>query len=115
MLVKALEERESLSSTVLDSFVAVPHLVLPGHKRFLLVFVRARGGVFFSDSAPGVEALFFLFGTRDNRPLHLRVLAALARIVLTRGFREAWHGAKGSEHLRDLILMGERERFRQEF
>ncbi len=109
-LNSALIEREESSSTVLDEFVAVPHVVVPGRERFQLALVRSRSGVRFSAEREKVEAIFFLCGSEDRRTLHLQVLSTLARLVLTDGFREAWRGATGPEQLRDLLLMGERPR-----
>lgn len=107
----ALIEREESSSTVLDDFLAVPHIIIPGEDRFRLTLVRGRRGVRFSPEREQVQAVFFLFGSEDRRTLHLQVLSILARLVLTQGFRDSWREATGPEQLRDLLLMGERPRY----
>lgn len=112
-LNSALVEREESSSTVLDEFVAVPHVIVPGTERFQLALVRSRSGIRFRDERERVEAIFFLCGSEDRRTLHLQVLSTLARLVLTDGFREEWRSAKGPEQLRDLLLMGDRPRYRE--
>jgi len=74
------------------------------------LLARAKEGVYFSEQAPKVHAVFVLAGTKDERNFHLRALAAIAQIVQERKFEEKWLKAKSIESLRDLILLGERRR-----
>lgn len=76
-VIAKLAAREADSSTALSSFVAVPHIVIPGSNRFQLVLVRAAGGIVFSEAAPAVQAVFVLMGTKDERNFHLRDLVLL--------------------------------------
>ena len=70
----------------------------------------AKEGVFFSNSAPHVHAVFVLAGTKDERNFHLRALAAIAQIVQDPKFEDKWLKAKSGEALRDIVLLGERRR-----
>jgi mannitol/fructose-specific phosphotransferase system IIA component (Ntr-type) len=112
-LHRLLVDREAESSTAISPFVAVPHLVLPGTGEFQLCMVRCRDGVYFSEEAPSVKAMFFLAGTRDERTFHLQALAALAQIIQNEGFEEQWMNARGESNLRDLLLLGTRRRMEQ--
>ena len=55
-----------------------------------------------------VKAVFVLFGTRDQRNLHLKSLAAIAQIIRNKNFVNDWLAAKSTESLRDIVLLGER-------
>ena len=105
-----LIEREEQSSTALSPFFSVPHIISDGKDQFDMVIVRSKKGVFFSDSAPHVHALFFLFGSMDQRHFHLVTLSAIAQIIQNPTFETEWLQATGEEELRELILSCERKR-----
>jgi basic amino acid/polyamine antiporter, APA family len=123
-----LWEREKLASTVLSPFLAVPHIVIPGEKRMCLLIARMKNGVAFEHPAetstdaqkqppsvpePGateVKAAFVIFGTRDHRNLHLKVLASIAQIVQHATFEKLWLEAVTPDDLKHILLLGERKR-----
>jgi F-type H+-transporting ATPase subunit alpha len=105
-----LIEREEQTSTALSPFFSVPHIISEGKDQFDMVIMRSRKGVFFSDSAPHVHAIFFLFGSMDQRHFHLVALSAIAQIIQNATFETEWLKASGVEKLRDLILQCERKR-----
>ncbi|MBD3315687.1 MAG: amino acid permease [Chitinivibrionales bacterium] len=109
-LVQLLREREEESSTALSGFVAIPHIVLEGNGRFMVLLIRARNGVRFSHEHTSVKAIFVLLGTRDKRNLHLRALAAIAQVVQNEEFELRWFSAKNEADLRDLVLLSSRKR-----
>lgn len=102
--------REKESSTVLKPFLAVPHIIVPGEKRFEMALVRARAGIVFRGAKEPVHALFVLAGTRDERNFHLRALAAVAQIVQEPQFEKRWMQARGEQGIRDVVLLGRRQR-----
>ncbi len=110
ILFDLLVERENESSTALGPGFAIPHIVIQGEKKFDILIARSRKGVRFSDDAPGVTAVFFLIGTKDERNFHLRALSAIAQIIQDPDFEKKWMSAKNSEVLRDIVLLGERRR-----
>ena len=109
-LFRMLEEREKESSTAITPFIAIPHVVIDGEKKFGMVVVRALDGVYFSETAPEVKAIFFLAGTRDERQFHLQALAAIAQIVGNPNFEDSWLNARDVEDLRDILLLSRRVR-----
>ncbi len=109
-LRRQLLERELDSSTAITPQLAIPHLIIPGEKVFDILLVRNRQGIHFSDNAPKVEAVFFLFGSKDERNFHLKALSSIAQIVQEPGFIERWRKAKNAQALRDAILLGKRIR-----
>lgn len=102
--------REKESTTVLSSHLAIPHIIIDGEHGFDILLARCRPGVRFPGAAQDVHAVFVLVGTRDERPFHLRSLAAIAQIVQDPHFEERWMAARSKDDLRDVILLGERRR-----
>jgi len=109
-LFDLLVKREKDSSTVISPAIAVPHVVIPGQKRFAILIARSKQGFHFSESAPAVKAVFVLAGTKDERNFHLVSLAAIAQIVYEDGFDRKWLASKGEQSLRDLVVLGKRRR-----
>ena len=82
LLLERLNEREEQQSTGIGHGLALPHAMLPGLERTIVVVGRAGSGLDFAALDAQPVDLFFLLlsppeGTRD----HLRVLARLARII----------------------------------
>ena len=111
-LVKLFWERERESSTVLAPGLAIPHIVIPGKKKFDVLLVRAKAGIRFPGHTKPVRTLFVLMGSKDERNFHLRVLAAIAQIVQDEDFEKHWMSAYWAEDLRDIVLLAERKRFK---
>ena len=109
-LVELLSERERLGSTVLNPFLAIPHIVIEGKNVFEILLVRCEGGIHFSPKAQKVRAVFVLACSKDERSFHLQALAAIAQIVHDSDFGWKWIRAKGKEALRDIVLLGKRVR-----
>ena len=109
-LSKALKNRETQSSTALNDWLAVPHVVVEGEGRFEILMARAREGVAFSEEAPAVKAVFVLVGTLDERNFYLNALAAIAQIAGNPEFLDRWLAAKGPQGLKDVVLLAERSR-----
>ena len=111
ILADLLIRREETSSTVLTPYVAIPHLMIDGKNIFELIIVKATHGVQFpGNAAPQVKAIFFLFGTSDQRNLHLKSLAAIAQIIQSPTFEKRWEKADTPEKIRDLLLLAKRNR-----
>ena len=103
--------REKESTTVLNPDLAIPHIVIDGEHEFDILLARSKEGIYFSETAPAVHTIFLLVGTKDERPFHLRALAAIAQICQRREFDNIWLSARNIEELRDIILLAERKRF----
>ncbi len=110
VLLKLLSDREKEGSTVLSSYLAIPHIVIEGKNTFDVLLARCREGITFSETAPKVHAVFVLVGTRDERNFHLHALAAIAQIIHGPDFQKRWMAARNKEALRDVILLGKRKR-----
>jgi Kef-type K+ transport system membrane component KefB/Trk K+ transport system NAD-binding subunit/mannitol/fructose-specific phosphotransferase system IIA component (Ntr-type) len=104
VLFQLLMEREKESSTALRPDLAIPHIIIDGQNAFHILLARCREGIFFSELAPQVRAVFVLAGTRDQRDYHLYVLSAIAQAVQQTHFQEKWVRAKSISSLR--ILAG---------
>jgi len=109
-VLRELRNRERQSPTALNSFIAVPHFILKGERQFQVLLMRCRKGIEFSAVAPTVHFAFFLAGSVDMRPLHLRALAAIAQVVQDPSFEKSWLSASTTEELRRLVRYGKRKR-----
>lgn len=109
-LTRQLLERESESSTAITPHLAIPHLIIDGKETFDILLVRNRQGIYFSENSPAVEAVLFLFGSKDERNFHLKALSSIAQIIQESGFLEKWRNAKNAQSLRDIFLLGKRIR-----
>jgi mannitol/fructose-specific phosphotransferase system IIA component (Ntr-type) len=100
--------RQEEGGCVLTPFTAVPHIVVPGEKRFKVMLVRSRDGVVIDENA--IKAFFVIAGSRDMRNLHLRALAAIAHVVQHPEFEERWLAARNEAQLKDILLLSDRVR-----
>ena len=96
--------REAASSTVIIPGLAIPHIQVDGDGVFLLAIARCRDGIRFPGEDRPVMAAFALATSPDQRHLHLRALAAIARIAQQPDFEQRWLDAPGAEALRALML-----------
>lgn len=109
-LLAALIEREKDSSTVIGPHLAVPHVVIEGTDAFDVVLARSREGFVFPPDKEGVQAVFVLVGSKDQRNFHLQALSAIAQVVQDPDFEKRWLAAQGEQGLRDAVLLGSRRR-----
>ena len=109
-LFKLLLAREEDSPTVLSPGLAMPHVIIPGQKRFEILLARSRRGIRFSEAGAEIHTVFVLLGTKDERHFHLQSLAAVAQIVQSPGFEQRWMSAPNEQSLRDVVLLAKRSR-----
>ena len=107
-LLTAIQERENLGTTALESGVAIPHPHRPlsnkAQGESIIVFGRTTRGIPFGAPDGGLTDLFFLVSCRDSRT-HLRVLARLSRMMLRPGFLDELRAA---ETVADTLRLFER-------
>jgi len=109
-LGQLLLAREIETSTVIGDGLAIPHAIVPGKGVFAICLARSRAGFSFPEGDGPVYAAVVLIGTRDERNVHLRSLAAIAQIAQAPEFLTRWRAARGDQALRDLLLLGQRQR-----
>ncbi len=108
--LQKLQEREKIGSTLINSFLAIPHIVLEGENLFELVIVRSRQGIDYGDAQHKAHAVFALVGSPDMRTKHLKALAALAQIVQNQSFAQRWMKAQYESELKDVLILASRRR-----
>lgn len=109
-LIALFIEREKQSCTALRPGLAIPHIIISGKKKFDVLLVRAKQGIIFPDASDPVHIVFALVGTQDMRNSHLRALMAIAQITQRHDFDKKWLEARKIEDLRDIMLLGKRQR-----
>jgi Trk K+ transport system NAD-binding subunit/mannitol/fructose-specific phosphotransferase system IIA component (Ntr-type)/Kef-type K+ transport system membrane component KefB len=105
-LYQLLMEREKESSTAFRPDLAIPHIIIEGRDAFHILLARSRKGIYYSELAPSVRAVFVLAGSRDQRDYHLYVLSAIAELVQQPYFLQRWLGAHGASALRNITMSG---------
>ncbi len=105
-----LLKREREASTVVQTGIAIPHIVVEGAGVFHLALVRCRDGAVFSDLQEPVHVMFVIAGSPDERNFHLRALMAIAHVAQSADFMERWMDAPSAERLRDIVLLARRTR-----
>jgi len=110
VLLELLRSREAESTTVLNPYLAIPHIIIEGQSAFDILLARCKEGIVFSEEAAKVHTVFVLVGTKDERNFHLHSLAGIAQIVEDARFEKRWMAAKNKEDIRDIILLGRRNR-----
>lgn len=109
-IVKLLLERERESTTALRPGLAIPHIIVPGENKFVILLARCRHGIDFdSDNSP-VKMVFVLAGTKDERNFHLKALMAIAELSSESSFDSAWMKCRNTEEIRDMLLLAKRKR-----
>lgn len=103
-------EREMISSTVIRSGLAIPHIIIEGRGVFRMILVRNREGIVFFENQPHVKTLFAIVASADERNFYLRALMAIAEIVQEKDFEKNWLEAGTHQDLRDIILLAGRRR-----
>ena len=100
-----LVARERLGSTGLGEGCAVPHARVPGLGRTLAAFLRLRRGVDFDapDHAP-VDLVFGLLVPDESTDEHLRVLAAIARLLSDEAVRSSIRSTEEPGRIREILV-----------
>ena len=102
-IFQLLMKREKESSTAFRPDLAIPHIIIDGQNKFHLLLARCREGIYYSDLAPRVQAVFLLVGTIDLRDFHLYALASIAEVVQQTYFHERWLKANNENILRNIV------------
>jgi PTS system nitrogen regulatory IIA component len=80
--------REGAGLTVTGDAVAFPHASLEAATEPLVVPCVVRNGVSFADTVAPARIILFSVGSRRDPGVHIRILARLARCVLSAEARE---------------------------
>ena len=111
--VQLLLDREEQASTVLSPGLAIPHIIIEGEHKFVILLARCKEGIIFHGKDSKVRTVFVIAGTKDERSFHLRALAAIAQIVQDKNFQDSWMQARNSEDLKNIILLAQRKRAKE--
>jgi len=105
-----LMKREDLSSTVVRSGLAIPHVILDDLDSLQVLLVRSRRGVVFEEGQPPVNAMFVLAAPPGERNFYLKALVAISEIAQEPDFDSKWMAAESQEAIREVVLAAERRR-----
>lgn len=104
LLVKKLEERESLSTTGVGEGIAIPHASLEGFSRTLIPMGIVPDGVDFA-SVDGKKAkvIFMIVGSLSDPRLHIQILARIVRLCRKPGLMKELMEVKAQQEVIDII------------
>ncbi len=96
----ALKQREDTMSTGIGFGIAIPHASSDRVTEVVAAFGRSSGGIEFEslDNAPVKFVVLFVV-PRDQFQMHLRTLAAIAKLLNDRTVREALGTAKDAAEI----------------
>ncbi len=96
----ALKQREETMSTGIGFGIAIPHASSDRVNEVVAAFGRSSGGIEFDalDNAPVKNVVLFVV-PRDQFQMHLRTLAAIAKLLNDRAVREALGAATTAEEI----------------
>lgn len=103
--LKALYDREDVTSTGIGGGIAIPHAQHPTISQFALAIARCPYGVDFAakDGQP-VRVLVMMAAPPDDRPTYLKVLAGIAARLNTKKVMEAVIDAPDSQTVIDAFV-----------
>jgi PTS system nitrogen regulatory IIA component len=110
-ILEAIQKREEMASTALDSGVAIPHPRRPlpaALGESVIAYGRTMASIPFGDPNGGLTDIYFLVCCRDDRT-HLRVLARLSRLLLRPGFTQELRASETPGETWRLIADAERD------
>src|SRR6056297_2269839 len=113
-IYKQFKKRENLSSTNITDHVAIPHIIVPGKKKFKLGLVRIKKGIKWDENSPPVNAVFILIGTMDMREYHLKSLMAVSQLLQNDDFFDKWMNADDEKDLKNTIRLMPRKRHKKD-
>lgn len=109
-ILNSLVGREKSGSTVILPGLAVSDIIVEGERFFEMVLVRSKDGFLLGNESSPVHAFFLLLTSEDERNFYLRAVSSIAQIIQEPSFMRRWKNAKTLSGLRDLILLGPRQR-----
>jgi mannitol/fructose-specific phosphotransferase system IIA component (Ntr-type) len=100
VVLNALKQREETMSTGIGFGIAIPHASSDRVGEVVAAFGRSPGGIEFDslDNAP-VRFIVLFVVPRDQFQMHLRTLAAIAKLLNDRSVREALSTAATAEDI----------------
>jgi mannitol/fructose-specific phosphotransferase system IIA component (Ntr-type) len=103
--LKALYDREDVTSTGIGGGIAIPHAQHPSISGFALAITRCPYGIDFAakDGQP-VHILVMMAAPPDDRPTYLKVLAGIAARLNTKKVMEAVLAAPDSQAVIDAFV-----------
>ena len=100
VVLAALRQREETMSTGIGFGIAIPHASSDRVGEVIAAFGRSMSGIEFDslDNAP-VRFIVLFVVPRDQFQVHLRTLAAIAKLLNDRAVRESLGNAPGAEEI----------------
>lgn len=104
-LTDALNEREHIDSTGIESGIAIPHAKIEGVDKLVFAIARSEKGINFDSHDKSLTHLFFvLLAPKGHSTEHIKVLARLAKILTISGIKEKFMNARDAMEIYDIVV-----------
>jgi len=104
LLVKKLEERESLSTTGVGEEWAIPHASLDGFPQTVIAVGIIPDGVdFASVDGRRVKVVFMIVGSQTVPRLHIQILARIVRMCRKKDLKQKLMAAKTIDEVAEIF------------
>ncbi len=109
-VLKAIVDRERIMTTGIGNGVAVPHCKTSAVDRLVAALGISREGIDFQapDGQPA-HLIFILVAEENNPGPHVRALARLAKLLSSKGVRDALLAARSPEDLLHIVKEKEQD------
>lgn len=103
-VLEALKEREEKISTGVGHGVAIPHAFSDDVEKVMAVFGRSEEGIEFDalDNSPVNFVILFVVPRKEYH-MHLRTLAAIAKLFTSREVRDNLRDAESSDEILEIF------------
>ncbi len=102
--LRDLIARERVMTTGVGHGVAIPHAYTAGVDRLVAGFYRTLSGVDFNATdSLDVDLIFLVFGPKERRREHIRILAKISRLLGNADFRGELRRAAGADGVLDVF------------
>jgi amino acid transporter/mannitol/fructose-specific phosphotransferase system IIA component (Ntr-type) len=109
--VSAFLSHQEESSAAVTNFFAVAHHDFGKELPLLLVVVRNKDGVFFSEERDNVKAVFLMVGHCRSKMSYMNVIASISKLIYHKNFRRKWLKIPKISKLKSLMVLSSRKRF----
>ncbi len=103
-VARAVEEREATAHTIVDKGLALPHALIDWSGDFRVVLGRSVAGIDYLGTGDTLHLILLLVVGRSGLPMHLEVLAAVAKLLNDGEFREAVVNAANVREIKKLLV-----------
>ncbi len=102
-ILKALQEREKLSSTGLGNSIAIPHCAFDKLNTFFVGLIVTQGVDFDSIDGQPAKLIFFSIGSKQQQNQHISTLTSISKVAMDSELLDKLINVKNSDEVYALL------------